>query len=493
MRIIHIAAEFAPIAKAGGLGEVVTGLARELIRQHHDVTTIIPKYSLIDNKTLEDLDIELSDLRCVEKNQPISNIVWSAKAQECPLRLIDARHPSGYFHRDTIYGFADDIARFLYFSRTAVEYLKIKNEPIDVLHLHEWHTAACAVLLRDLFASEIRVKSIILTIHNLEYQGKCAAHDLDAIGLRGEHYLTPDRLQDPDPRYPQTVNLLKGGILYADAVNTVSPSYAKEILTPQMGFGLSNVLRKAKVTGILNGIDSTMWDPEKDPLLISRYGAKTSLTKIGAAKQTNGERLKKEYGIDVNDRPVFGTITRLVPAKGTDLLLEAIPHILQLGGSFILLASTPMPETRRSFEELKKRFEGNPNLFMQFSYNEALSHQIYAALDFILVPSLTEPCGLNQLIALRYGTVPIVRSTGGLKDTVFDCEDGKVPIEQRNGFLFYEATPSAIKHVIERAVRLYRTDKATFQDIARRGMQCDYSWKEPTQEYLRLYRKTAGY
>jgi starch synthase len=489
MRIVQIAAEFAPIAKAGGLGEVILGLSRELCAQQHSVEVVIPKYSLIPQQSLKQLKIDVPDFRCMEKGQSISNAMWSAIVEDCPIRLLEARHPSGYFHRDQIYGFGDDIARFLYFSRAVMEYLKLKGEPIDILHLHEWHTAACAVLLHQMLAEEMKVGAVVFTIHNLEYQGKCSARDLDAIGLDGASLLSSDQLQDPDPRYPETINLLKGGVLYANAVNTVSPTYAKEIVTPHLSFNLFSVLKKAKLSGILNGIDSKIWNPASDPFLSVQYSADDSLIKITQAKQANKELLRKRYSLNCLDCPLVCSITRLTHPKGADLLKEAIGQTIHAGGAFILLASTPDPELWQQFEQIKEFYRDNPKALLLFEYNEELSHQIYAASDFILVPSLSEPCGLTQLIALRYGTVPIARSTGGLRDTVFDCEDGKVLLEQRNGFVFYEPTTSALHGALLRALNLYRTDLTTHQILLRRGMRCDYSWKNPAQEYLKLYRK----
>jgi len=492
MKIVQIAAEFAPIAKAGGLGEVLLGLTRELTSQHHSVDVIIPKYSFIPPQSLGGLKIDVPDYRCIEKGQSISNAMWSAVVEDCSLRLIEARHPSGYFHRDRIYGFGDDIARFLYFSRAAMEYLKLKNEPIDILHIHEWHTAACALILKSLYANELPVRNIVFTIHNLEYQGKCAPHDLDAIGLNGASFLTPEQLQDPDFRYPETINLMKGGIVYAGAINTVSPTYAKEIVIPQMSYGLSGVLKKANLSGILNGIDSKIWNPSSDTFLAARYSADDSLAKIIKAKFLNKELLNKRYSLNCLDRPLVGAITRLAPQKGVHLIKEAIGQTLDANGAFVLLATATAPEIRQEFEELKEQYRDNPHVLMIFEHNEELAHQIYAALDFLLVPSLSEPCGLTQLIAMRYGAIPIVRSTGGLKDTIFDCEDGMALPEQRNGFVFYEPTPAALNGALKRALHLYRTDSATHQSIMRRGMQCDYSWKKPAAEYLTLYRKLLG-
>jgi starch synthase len=489
MRIVQLAAEFAPIAKAGGLGDVILGLSRELGAQHNNVEVVIPKYSFIDPQKLQQLKVEVPDYRCPERGQTISNAVWSAVVEDCPLRMIEARHPSGYFHRDKIYGCPDDVARFLYFSRAALEYLKLRQEPIDILHIHEWHTAACAVLLQRFLAKEISIRAVVFTIHNLEYQGKCGPHDLDAIGLDGISCLSTNQLQDPNPQFPQTINLMKGGIVSATAVNTVSPAYAKEILSPEQGLGLSPFLEKANLFGILNGIDTRTWDPATDPCLIARYSASDPLTKINSAKQANKKFLQNHYCLRCTDRPLFGSITRLTPQKGTDMIQQSIQKTIEMGGAFVLLASTPVPEIHQQFEKLREEYHNNPHVLLQYEYNEELAHQLYGALDFIMIPSISEPCGLTQLIALRYGVMPIVRSTGGLKDTIFDCEDKKIPIEMRNGFVFYEPTPTAINQTLLRAFNLYRSEKAAYQALIHKSMKGDYSWQKPAHEYLKLYRK----
>lgn len=478
MHIVHLAAEFAPIAKAGGLGEVLVGLSRELTRSAHFVDVIIPKY---DSINLSQLKIEVPDFKCLE----YGNAMWSTKVEDCQVHLLEARHPAGYFHRGKIYGEEDDIARFIYFSRAALEYLKLKKEPIDVLHLHDWHVSLCAPLVKDLF-KELKVGAVVLSIHNVEYQGKCAVSDLDAIGMRGIDYLSKEKLQDDNPKFPQTINLLKGGIVYSDAVVPVSPSYAKEILTPEYGFNLNRSLRsrQAKITGILNGIDTTIWDPSTDRNLAAQYAVE-SVTK---AKQVN----RGQFKLDAKKRPWLGAVTRLVPQKGPELLEEALKKTVGMGGCFLLLGSSPMPKIQDHFNHLKEKYKGNPQVLLNYEYNESLAHLIYGALDLLLVPSHFEPCGLTQLIAMRYGTVPIVCATGGLKDTVFDWEDSKVPIGQRNGFTFADPTSSSMDLTLERAFQLFRSDPATFQSLIRRGMQADFSWEKPAQEYLKLYRKLLG-
>ncbi len=491
MRIVQVAAEFAPVAKAGGLGEVVLGISKELIAQHHQVDVILPKYAHIDPNSLQDLAVEIPEFHTQEKGRTITNTAWSARFQDCPLHLLEPHHEANYFGRGKIYGYPDDILRFLYFSRSVMVYLSKVQRPIDVLHLHDWHTAVCAPLLRDLFSSNLQIGCVLLTIHNLEYQGKCGFWDLDAIGMNGASYLTPEKMQDSNPLYPQTINLLKGGILYADAVNTVSPTYAEEILSKEMGCGLSDVLRKKKVQGILNGIDKTTWNPANDSSLAARYDVSDSLLKIRAAKTANKELIQKRFGLQSTERPLVGAITRLVPQKGLLLLIAAIEITLEKGGSFALLGSSPIPEIQQQFDELKEKYKNNPYVLLEYNYSEELAHQLYAAFDFILVPSLFEPCGLTQLIGLRYGAIPIVRSTGGLRDTVFDCEDGKIPLEKRNGFVFQQPTQEALRNAVHRALAFWHTDKASFLSMLRRAMQVDSSWVKPAKEYIKLYGKIS--
>ena len=487
MKIVQLAAEFAPIAKVGGLGEVLVGLSRELSRMGEEVDVIIPKYDLIDVRKISQIKMEVPDFKCLENGNLHANAMWSGISEDCRIHLLEARHPAGYFHRGKIYNCEDDAARFLYFSRACIEYLKLKNEPIDILHLHDWHVAIAAVLVKDLI--RLPIKAIVLTIHNAEYQGECAPGNLDAIGLNGSEYLK--NLQDDNPARPRTINLLKGGIVYADAVNAVSPTYAKEILTREMGCHLDATLRKykAKVSGILNGIDQKLWDPAKDPALPKPYSSESSIKAILEAKQAARAAVCKRFPISNNQLPWVGSIVRLVPQKGPELIEAGLRATLHLGGSFLLLGSSPLPEIQTHFETLKKEYAGNTQVVLHYEYDEALSHQLYAALDFLLAPSHYEPCGLTQLIAMRYGAIPIVRATGGLKDTVFDCEDPAVPIGQRNGFVFLRADVTDLLPTLHRAVHYFRSDSATAHAMMQRNMRIDFSWKKPAQEYLRLYRR----
>ena len=478
MHIVHIATEFAPLCKVGGLGDVVTGLSRELTGLGERVEIILPKYNFVKLN----FQVEVSSFYVNEKNTSIDNTMWKAESEDCSLHFLESHHPHQYFNREKIYGYDDDTPRFIYFSKAVVEYLKLKKEPIDVLHLHDWHVSTVALLVKQLYQNEISVKKIILSIHNIEHQGKCASHDLTAIEIP---YELTEPLKGDNPHFPETVNLLKAGIIYSDAIVTVSPTYAKEILTPQYGFGLEKILQqnKTKLLGILNGLDAKLWNPETDPFLKQHYTASDSMKKVLNAKQ----KTKKSIFNSTN-QPWIGTISRLVPQKGPELIEEALRKTVEMGGVFIILGSSPIPEIQSHFESLKQSYKDNPNVQIILEYNEELSHTLFAALDFLVVPSHFEPCGLTQMIAMRFGTVPIVRATGGLKDTVYDCEDFSNPAQIRNGFSFQKATKQDMAHTIQRAIHLFKNDPIAFQSLIKHGMNTDFSWKRPAREYLRIYQ-----
>ena len=489
MRIVELAVEFAPLAKAGGLGEVVTGLSSQLIRIGQKVEVIFPKYDFIDSRKLRNIKMEVPDFKCTEKRIAHANTMWSAEWEGVPLHLLEARHPAGYFHRGKIYGCEYDIARFLYFSRAALEYLKLKNQPIDVLHIHDWHVAIAALMVRDLF--QLPIKSILLTIHNAAYQGKCATWDLDAIGLKGANYLTKEIMQDNDSIHSKNLNILKGGIIYSDAVNAVSPTYSKELLTSAIGHGLDPTFRKikGKLSGILNGLELGLWDPAKDVHLAKGFKQEDSFESIFNAKAATREVLCKRFSLNQNKRPWIGAITRLVPQKGPELLEEALAQIVRLGGTFLLLGSSPTQKIQNHFEKLKQKYKDHSQVLLHFEYDDALAHQIYAALDFLVIPSLYEPCGLTQMIGMRYGTVPIARATGGHKDTIFDCENPQVPFGQCNGFLFPNFTNISLIKALERAIKTFRHAPEMIHALIQHGMKMDWSWEKPTEEYLQLFEK----
>lgn len=486
MHIVHICSELAPIAKVGGLADVVYGLCKALASEGHRLDVILPKYDCIDYSPLKNLKIDCRSLWSYEGYQRFNNTVWHAEMEGINLFLIEPHHPGHYFSKGSIYGHPDDIDRFVYFSRAALEYLYKTEKRPDILHLHDWPTALAAVLYNDMYVPlGMKKCRTVLTIHNMQHQGRCSADALSKAGLMSESYMTPDRMLDPI--FPFTINLLKGGIEYADAVTTVSPTYEKEILTADGSFGLHETMQKnkSKFTGILNGIDTQAWNPDTDPYLAKHYNLGQSPAEIRASKNDTRRAIQLAHGLKESEGPLVGCITRLVQQKGPALIKDALLHTLELGGQFILLGSNPSEDLRQEFLTLQKQFQDNAVVLLE--YNEGLAHAIYAGADMLVIPSIFEPCGLTQMIALRYGTIPIVRRTGGLADTVFDLETSDVPMERRNGFTFDAPEWAAMHAVLDRAFRCYREHPAAWERLIGQGMRCDFSWHNSAQEYLKVY------
>ena len=472
MRIVQVAAEFAPLIKAGGLGEVLIGLSRQLVKRNQEVDVIIPKYDTLPLHLLQDLKIEIPDFSIFEEQTEISNTMWSAQFENIRIHLLETKHPANYFNRGNIYGFADDAPRFLYFAKATAAYLNLKQTPIDILQLHDWHTAALAAMMKG----NKLIKKTILNIHNLEYQGKCGINDLKQAGIKRELI---DSFHNNDHHHPDSYNILRGGLALVDQIVAVSPSYAREILTPEYGWGLNPLLnkRKATLSGILNGIDQILWNPATDPYLNKQYNKTDSVDSIKAAKKQNQDFLRDKFGL--KGAPWVGAITRIVPQKGPEFIEAAIQQTVDAGGAFILLGSSPIPELQRHFEAIKTKFERCPQVLIQLNFDEDLAHKLYASLDFLLLPSHFEPCGLAQMIGMHYGTIPIARKTGGLKDTVFETEDK----EKWNGFTFTHANIDEFSACLNRAIKTNERSK-----IMQNGLQTDFSWETPTSQYIELYK-----
>ncbi len=419
MRIIHIASELAPFVKVGGLGDVIQGLSHSLQKKGHTVEIVLPAYRSLKNAHL-------------------------------PGEVTLLETPGDFFDRENLYGYEDDSVRFATFARAAVDYLK--GRPYDVLHLHDWHTALIAAFL----------PRTLLTIHNLAYMGICDKKLLDTLDLK----------EQAGFKEGQKYSLLRGGIEHADYVTTVSPTYAQEILNSDHGLSLRPLLNKHtnKLVGILNGIDTTFWDPENDPYLPFPFSTKQLI-----GKQKIKEQIQHRFGLEKKNVRLVCAVTRLVPQKGPELIKAAIEKTRELGGQFILLGSALDPKFQSDFEKLDYR--DDPNVHLELKFNENLSHEIFAAADLLIVPSIFEPCGLTQMIAMRYGTVPLVRKTGGLADSVE---------ESRNGFVFEEPKKAAINEALERA---FACPDKKWSELQQAGMQEDFSWDVPTMHYLDLYKK----
>jgi starch synthase len=489
MFIVHIAAEIAPVAKVGGLADVLLGFNRELAVQGHISTVVMPKYDCMDLGDIQDMQVVDNDFWSFGAEGWTKNSVWCGLVEGIPVFFIEPHNKTRYFERGRFYNCHDDSERFIYFARAALEFLLKSNKHPDIIHLHDWQTALVAPLYEDIYKPlGLRTKAIFLSIHNFEYQGLCDPKELDKIGLKSVHYLTPSKLQDH--RYPSRINLLQGGIVYSNFVNTVSPTYAEEVIHPLGGKGLENILSQYayKFTGILNGLDYTYWDPATDHYLPVPFSASEPAS-LMAGKRANKLHLKQRLSFCMEDRPIVSCIARLVPQKGTDLIYHAIFRTLERGGQFILLGTSPFPSINDQFHQLKLNLGSNPNVHFELNYNEELSHQIYAGSDMFIVPSLWEPCGLTQLIGLRYGTIPVVRKTGGLADTVFDVEYSGKPLYETNGFTFDHPNEMGVNSALDRAIDCWFKQPEFWEQLVLTGMRMDYSWERPTKEYIALYEK----
>lgn len=491
MHIIQIASECAPFAKVGGLSDVILGLSRELIQLKHTVEIILPKYDCIDYSQLQNLILDgESSFESKYGEEKFQVRIWRARYEEIPIILIEPLNASGFMHRGYFYGGEDDIERFTCFCRATLDYLTLfhpkENNRLDVVHIHDWQTALCALLYQDKYRQKgLDIIKMVFTIHNLEYQGIAGEHILRNVSIDWWYYKEGTVFEDLE-KYGY-FNLLKSGCIYADHVTTVSPTYAEEAKTPLGGRGLDSCLQSIqdRFSGILNGIDFQYWNPAKDPYLPVKYSSKRFFNN----KYEIQKQLRDRLQLEIVQQPIVSCITRLVPQKGISMIKKAIFKTLELGGQFILLGSSPIPEIQKEFEDLKESLSQNKNIHFEMRYNEELSHWIYAGSDFFIVPSLFEPCGLTQMIAMRYGTVPIVRKTGGLQDSVIDVEYRNTDeVGEGVGFVFEFPDENSIDWVLERAFNYWHSNPKEWKKLVKRGMEVDYSWKKPALEYVNIYQ-----
>lgn len=480
--IIHITTELAPIAKAGGLADVLYGLSKELLRLDQKVTVILPKYRCLEGKNLRHVKLALKKSFTFADNKPFDVLFWRASYEDISLILIDPQQPETPFNRSSIYGEPDDIDRFLLFSVLALEYLCLEPALQRVLHLHDWPTAFISYLHKHVYYKRLPACKTLLTIHNILHQGRCLPSHVDRFGISPSSELI-------DPAEPRLINLLKAGLMSVDHIVTVSPTYAREITTHAFGYHLHPILasRPEKLFGILNGIDLNYWDPSQDRMLHARYGAKEAIETIAKAKRANKAHLQKTLQLSSSQAPLFGCISRLDMQKGPHLIARAITTILDKGGQFVLLGQIADPKFKEEFDFLRKNYNNNANFHFHDQFNESLARQLYAASDFIVIPSLFEPCGLTQMIAMRYFTIPIVRSTGGLADTVYDIEDSTISSEKKVGICFRDMQVEQMDEALHRAFHLYH-ETAYLHKILNNLKNSDFSWKKPAQQYLQLYQ-----
>lgn len=485
--IVIAASEAVPYAKTGGLADVAGALPVELAKLGHRATLIIPGYPQVTSgrhsfKALADLRISLpktqADVTLEEESVPV------AKGAH-PLRVVAIRYDP-YFGRPGLYqsdegDYPDNLDRFALFSRAVLETIAFlataQGQRTDVLHLHDWQTALCAVYLKTLDQDRRSVGHVktLLTLHNVGYQGIFPGEQFVKTGL-------PSGLFSPAGiEFYGSVNLLKGGILFADRVSTVSPTYAKEILTPEFGCGLEGVLaaREDGVLGIINGIDVDAWDPSTDRYLPTTYSA-TDLSGKRVCKRS----LQRELGLPAIDVPLLAAIGRLTPQKGFDLLIEIIPELMRLNVQIAILGTGDREIERRLRDAGNKHHD---RIGLAIGFDEGLAHRIEAGADMLVMPSRYEPCGLSQLYSLRYGTVPIVRRTGGLADTVVPYRPSTVQSGRATGFQFEGASSEALLSAILWALEVFK-DREAWRALMLAGMKADVSWSRASRQYVELYR-----
>lgn len=484
MYIVMVASECAPVAKVGGLGDVVYGLSRELAIRGHAVEIILPKYDCMRYDQIWGLQLSHHDLWVPWHNYRIRCSVYFGFVHGRKCFFIEPHSPDQFFNRGTYYGFLDEHLRFAFFTKAALEFMLKTNKRPDIIHSHDWQTALTAPLLYEIYkANGMTTQRVCHTIHNFKHQGISGANVLWATGLgRPGYYFAKDRLGDDFN--PTAINFAKGAVVYANFTTTVSPQHAWEVRFTNQSYGLGRILHvhQRKFGGILNGLDYEMWNPEIDPHIPAHYSASTI-----ERKYANKDALRDRLWLRKDFKPLIAYVGRLDTQKGVHLIRHALFYALSHGAQFVLLGSSPERGINDTFWHLKHYLNDNPDCHLEIGFNDELAHLIYAGADMVVVPSLFEPCGLTQMIALRYGTVPIVRGVGGLLDTVFDRDHSNKPPDQRNGYVFYQSDYAAIESAMHRAIGLWYSFPNEFRKLLLNGMRYDYSWNHPGQNYLNIY------
>jgi starch synthase len=483
MYIAMVSAECAPIAKAGGLGDVVHGLSRELLASGQRVEVFLPGYDSLRHDLIDARREVYRDLRVPYFDQWIECRVDTGEVDGVTCFFVEPDSSHRFFQRGRIYGEADDADRFAFFCRAVLEFMLRSGSRPDVIHCHDWQTALVPVLLFEMYQklglTDVRV---CYSLHNLGYQGVVGESILRQVGLDPARLMTADRLRDP--ANAQAVNLMKGGIVFSNFVNTVSPRYAWEIQNTEQGMGMQEVLKThdGKFGGVLNGIDDAVWNPATDRHIAEPFGPDQL-----SGKTANTRLLRERLGLVEASKPIVAVVSRLDYQKGVHLLRFGIEHALSNGCQVALLGAALDPVVAEQFQQLQEETAENPDCRLVLAYDEELSHLMYAGADMILIPSIYEPCGLTQMIAMKYGVVPIARRVGGLADTVFDANYSDRPFEERNGYLFDDLTETALAGAMDRAIDLWRNHRDYFRQLQINGMRVDRSWSRPARQYLDIY------
>jgi starch synthase len=476
MNILFATSEAAPFAKTGGLADVAGSLPPAIASLGHEVSVVMPRYRRVDVHALKLKRVATFTVPLGTWKERC-DVLMGSMGRNVTVYFINK---DVFYDRPELYGtthgdYSDNAERFIFFSRSILELcVALRVEP-DIIHCNDWQTGLVPLYLNKLYGSAemLRQTKTVFTVHNLAYQGLFWHWDMPLTGLDWNVF-TPDGIE-----FWGKMNLLKAGLVSADIITTVSKTYSQEIQTSEYGCGLEGALRKrsADLYGIVNGIDCKTYDPLHDRAIPQRYGISRLTGKAGCKK-----KLLELVKLPDRGDPLIGMVTRLVDQKGMDILTDALPDIMALGVQLVILG-TGDAVYHRLLSEAATRYGNAMRVLLQ--YDEGLAKNIYAGCDMFLMPSRYEPCGLGQMIALRYGTVPIVRKTGGLSDTVADCSDGA---GRCTGFLFEEYSAPALIDGLRRALELFG-NKTKWQRLMRAGMKQDFSWEHSAKEYVKLYRK----
>ena len=477
MKVLYAASEAVPFCKTGGLADVAGSLPPALAAQGVETAVILPLYRLVKERFADQLTFLCYDYVDLAWRHAYCGL-FSLKKDGVTWYFLDNEQ---YFGRPELYGCADDGERFGFFSRAVVKMLDHLDFWPDVIHCNDWQTALIPIYLKDDGVREERYRSVrtVLTIHNIEYQGR-----YDPYCLGGLFGLDRGWVDDGTLLLDGDLNLLKGAILTADAVNAVSPTYAQELKNPYFAHRMEGILTQCgyKLSGVLNGIDMKLYDPAADPRIAANYTAEDV-----SGKAADKAALQKALGLRPEpETPIIAMVSRLVTHKGLDLIREVMGDIMELPVQFVLLGSGDAAYEdffRHAAERWPER------MAIRLGYDEALSMAIYAGADLFLMPSRSEPCGLSQMIAMHYGTVPIVRETGGLKDTVQPYEAWR---DAGTGFTFANYSSADMLHVLREAVYLYKDYPDAFARLRRRAMERDFSWNRSAGDYLKIYAAVTG-
>ena len=485
MNILFASSEVAPFAKTGGLADVCGALPIELARLGHNVAVVMPAYRHVQEsgQPIEPLHVKF--------DVPIGNKIVrgrllksSLPGSNVPVYFVEN---NDYFDRPELYrvkgeDFKDNCERFAFFSRAVLESIRLLKIGVDVVHCHDWQTGLIPALLNIEYLHAHGYESIasLITVHNLAYQGLFWHWDMGLTGLDWK-YFNMHQME-----FYGKLNLLKTGIVFADGITTVSQRYAEEIQSPDLGCGLEGILqeRREALEGIVNGIDDAIWNPGTDPHLPARY----DVSNWGEGKAANKAALQVELGLPLSPQtPLIGLIGRLADQKGWDLVAEVMRKwVREVEAQWVILG-TGEPKYHALLDELVR--DAPHKVAARLTFSEPLAHRIEAASDMFLMPSHYEPCGLNQLYSLRYGTVPVVRATGGLSDTVTDASDEAIARGAATGFSFVSYEASALEYAVGRAVSTYHHKPDVWRQLVQTGMGQDWSWRKSAERYVEVYQR----